>query len=81
MHKDTHKSIKLFRRTSLPSQAQGKPRSQLRMSDLSPGQRAQAANYDNAVIIDGSEMTIIAPTGNVASSIESALAQRRSEGL
>lgn len=76
-----HKSTKLFQRSSLPSQAQGKPRSQLRRSDLSSGQQEQAAHYDNVVIIDGSEMTIIAPTGNLASSIESALAQRRSEGL
>tara|TARA_R110000772_G_scaffold22902_1_gene61733 strand:- start:1558 stop:1803 length:246 start_codon:yes stop_codon:yes gene_type:complete len=81
MHRDGHKTIKLFLLSDLPVTAQGLPRRKLRITDLSSGQQAQAANYDNAVIINGSEMTIIAPTGSVAEAISAANEQRAIDGI
>lgn len=81
MHRDGHKSIKLFLLNDLPVTARGKPRRKLRITDLSPGQQAQAANYDNAVIINGNEMTVIAPTGSVAEAVSAAIEQRAIDGI
>lgn len=81
MHRSGHKSVKLFLLNDLPVTAQGMPRRKLRITDLSSAQQTQAANYDNAVIINGGEMTIIAPTGSVAEAVSSAIEQRAIDGI
>lgn len=80
-HSVGHRSVAVFRRNQLPSQAQGKAVGKLTRADLSASQQAQASGRDLVCIIDGDEQTILAPTGSLYPALKGVSEERELQGI
>lgn len=89
-HKDSHNpggggnnasNVALFRKSDLPSAARSKNSKYITRADLSSSQRSSASDKDYVVIIDGDSQTILAPTGNVGTTIAEVLDEREEQGI
>lgn len=80
-HSVGHRSVAVFRRNQLPSQAQAKAVRRLTLSDLSAAQQAQAQGRDLVCIIDGDEQTILAPTGSLYPALKGVSEERELQGI
>lgn len=60
---------------------QGKSRRDRVISDLLPTQAAEAAGRDVVAIVNGTEVTILAPTGSVGQAMRAVKIEREAKGI
>ena len=63
------KSVTIFDKKDLKAGAKTKDSKDLRKSDLTESQLASAAGSEVVAIVDGDEVTILAPTGDLAAAL------------
>tara|TARA_R110000824_G_scaffold331581_2_gene518240 strand:- start:375 stop:608 length:234 start_codon:yes stop_codon:yes gene_type:complete len=75
------KTAGVYRFNNLPPASQAANRNTWNLSSLNPSDQAEAAGRDVCAIVDGTEVTVMSPTGNLAAALRAVAAERITKGI